>query len=79
MEYNKLTPAEERVIVHKGTEALLPESMIIISKPAPMFAGAVMHHCTIQKINLIPNAVGQVLMMRFPVRLPIYRTQMAEG
>jgi peptide-methionine (R)-S-oxide reductase len=62
MNYNKLTPQEERVIIHKATEPPLKVNMIIFMKMEPLSVEDVMLLCFHQK----QDAAGQVLMKVFP-------------
>ncbi len=55
MKYNKLTAEEERVILHKGTEGLLPENITTTKITEHTYAAGAIHPYTVRMINLIRN------------------------
>jgi peptide methionine sulfoxide reductase MsrB len=61
MNYNQLTPDEERVILHKGTERPWTGSLLDNK------ANAAIRRYTLPNQNLNRIAVGQVLMTKFRV------------
>lgn len=64
MEYNKLTPQEERVLLHKATD--MPFTGLIIKKRMQelIYAGDVMHRFTKVRISLIQVVAGPALMTK---------------
>ncbi len=66
MNYNNLTPEEERIIVHKERNGHSPASTITTKKPEPMYAGDAIQLCTVRMTSLIPIAAGPALMMNYP-------------
>lgn len=65
----KLTKAEKRVIVDKGTEAPFVGEYVYLMNPVLIFVVAAKRPCIGPKTSLSLIAVGQVLMMKSKVLL----------
>jgi hypothetical protein len=68
MNYNKLTPEEERVIVDKATELLSVGSMTIFMKMEHLSVKDVIHLSFHRKASLMPDVDGQALMIAFQMQ-----------
>jgi peptide methionine sulfoxide reductase MsrB len=68
MAYNQLTPEEEYIILHKGTER--PFTGELLNNKAEGVCMQTLRYaaCTHPNQNLSRIAAGQVLMMRYPAR-----------
>ena len=64
IKYNTLSPEEEHIILNKGTERHLRESMTSTLQKEFTFAGGAMPHSTPQTTNLIPAVAGQPSTMK---------------
>jgi hypothetical protein len=62
MNYNKLSPEEERVIVHKETEFPSLVNMTIFLRMECLSVEGVMHIFFHLKVSLMPAVNGQALM-----------------
>lgn len=64
MNYNTLTPEEERIIVHKGTERPFTGALLD-NKAKGLYVKDATHHCIHPNQNLIRFAGGQALTMKY--------------
>ena len=62
MSYNKLTPEQERVIVHKATEAPFTGEYDNFYEDGTFICQSAMHLCFHPKASLTPDVDGQALM-----------------
>lgn len=79
MQLNKLTPEEEDVIIHKGTNLPTAENMMIFLLRAHICAAAAMLPCILPMPNFTPIAAGRVLTRKFLAPLNAYLTRMVSA
>ena len=71
--FKKLTPEEEQVIVHKGTEMPFTGKYYAFWEKGTTCVNAAAQNCTVQKTSLKPTAAGQASTTKF--REPSFESQ----